>query len=319
MELVHTYQTAFEELRREKLNCIIAAAGFHSRCTYVAENMDIGDAKKLVVTFDEKDSTGFRQEHESVFKKLGFISVSESINSGNNIEKLLSSICNDGVSENLNILVDYSCMPKIWISTILNYIHDNESLKQRINVFFAYTPKKFVAGAKKRVEFIGPITRTDESIKNDKGIVLLAGLDNSLGSTMKIIDKVNPERIFAFIPDPAFNEDYLKSLLETNKPLLEEVDKDDIMKYPAENPDQINSLLTSLCLELRLNSRIVIVPQGPKTFTLTSLLLSMRYPDIKLWEIISSAGKYNPEEGIADGKPVILKAIFSDDDEEEFN
>ncbi len=317
MELVHTYQASYEELKREKMNCIIAASGFHSRCTYVAENINLDETHKLLITFDEKEHNELRQKNESVFRNLGFININESSRSGKNIENLLKSTCNDSVSENLNILIDYSCMPKIWISTILNYIHDNESLKQRINVFFAYTPKKFVPGAKKSIEFIGPISQTEEQLKNDKGIALLAGLDNSIHSTMKIIEKVNPDKIFAFIPNPAFCEDYLQSVLETNKPLLEKIDKDNIIKYPARNPDQINSLLTSLCLELRLNSRIVIVPQGPKTFALSSLLLSIRYPDIKLWEIISRADKYNPGEGIASGEPVILKAIFCDDDEDE--
>ena len=317
MELVHTYQTAFEEHKREKTDCIIAASGFHSRCTYVAENMNLHEASKLLITFDENEQVELRQKNEAVFRNLGFITINESSRSISNIEKLLNSTLNDNVSESLNIVIDYSCMPKIWISAILNFIHENESLKQRINIYFAYTPKKFIAGAKRTVEFIGPISGTDEQIKIDKSVALIAGLDNSPDSTMKIINKVNPDRIFAFIPDPAFSADYLKSLLDNNKSLLEMVDRNDILKYPAGNPEQINSLLTSLCLDLRLNSRVVIVPQGPKTFALTSLLLSMRYPDIKLWEIISRTGKYNTEEGIADGKPVILKAIFCNDDEDD--
>lgn len=317
MELVHTYQTSLDELKRERIDCIIAASGFHPRCTYIAENLRIGNAHKIVITFDEKDHAELRKQNESVFSDLGFISIDENIKSGKNIETLLKSQCNNSVADSFNILVDYSCMPKLWISTILNYLHDNDSLKEKINVFFAYTPRKFVPVNKRTVEFVGPVSGKEESMMNDKGISLIAGLDNSLDSTMKIINKVNPDRIYAFIPEPAFSEEYLRTLMKINKPLLDKIEKGNIIRYPAKDPEQINSILTSLCLELRLDSRIMIVPQGPKTFALTSLLLSLRYPDIKLWEIISSAGKQNAEDGMASGESVILKTIFSNDDEDD--
>jgi hypothetical protein len=317
MELTHTYQISLEELKTEKIDCIIAASGFHSRCTYLSENIDINGTGKHLVTYDDNSYINFRKENESVFINLGFLPFIEKARSGKEIEKLLDRVCNNNASEILNIIVDYSCMPKTWIATILDFISRNDLPEQRINIFFAYTPKKFLPNIKKIVEFIGPIIEPKDLIHNETNLTLIAGLDNNYESIIKLVKDIKPQRIFAFVPEPAFDEEYSKSVLKKNRPLLEKIGDENIIKYPAKNQEEINSILTSLCLEIRLNSRIIMVPLGPKTFALTSLLLSLRYPDIKLWDITSRIYNYNPRGGRASGAPVILKTVFSMDDEDE--
>jgi hypothetical protein len=317
MELIHTYQISLEELKTEKIDCIIAASGFHSRCTYLSENINLEDVEKHLITYDDNDYIKLRKENESVFIKFGFRPFMEKARSGKEIEKLLEYVCRNNAFETLNILVDYSCMPKIWIATILDFISKNELPEQRINIFFSYTPKRFLPNIKKIVDFIGPIIEPKDLIKNDGNLTLIAGLDNNYESIVMLAKDINPARICAFIPEPAFDEAYSKSVIEKNRPLLEKIGSENIIKYPANNQEEINSILTSLCLELRLNSRIIIVPLGPKTFALTALLLSLRYPDIKLWDITSKIYKYNPKGGIASGAPVILKVAFCNDDEDE--
>ncbi len=317
MELIHTYQITLEELNTERIDCIIAASGFHSRCTYLSENIILENVAKHLITFDDNDYIKLRKRNESVFIKLGFRTFIEKARSGKEIEKLLEYVCRNNEFEILNILVDYSCMPKIWIATILDYISRNDLPGQRINIFFSYTPKRFLPNIKKIVDFIGPIIEPKDLLKNESNLTLIAGLDNNYESIVKLTKDVNPARIFAFIPEPAFEDAYSKSVIKKNKPLLEKIGHENTIKYPANNQEEINSILTSLCLELRLNSRIIIVPLGPKTFALTALLLSLRYPDIKLWDITSRIYKYNPKGGVASGDPVILKVAFCNDDEDE--
>ncbi|UCH13464.1 MAG: hypothetical protein JSV22_10155 [Bacteroidales bacterium] len=317
MELIHTYQIDLDELKTEKIDCIIAASGFHSRCTYLAEKIDLGHSRKHLITFDDNDYANLRKENESVFIKLGFHPFTEKAKSGKEIEILLDKVCRNNSSGILNIIVDYSCMPKVWIATILDYISRNELSQERINLFFTYSPKQFLPNVKKIVDYIGPIIEPKDLIQNDENLTLMVGLDNHYDAVNKLAKDINPQRIYAFIPEPAFAEEYSKSVLKKNKPLLERIGNDNIIKYPAGNPEEINSKLTSLCLEMRLNSRIIIVPLGPKTFALTSLLLSLRYPDIKLWDITSKIYNYNPKGGKVSGEPVILKTVFCNDNEDE--
>jgi hypothetical protein len=48
-----------------------------------------------------------------------------------------------------------------------------------------------------------------------------------------------------------------------------------------------------------------------------ALLLSVRYPDIKLWEIIGKNGMRAQGKGLPASDPVIVKASFVDDENEE--
>jgi hypothetical protein len=134
---------------------------------------------------------------------------------------------------------------------------------------------------------------------------------------MELMKKLNPTTVVAFVPENSADPDYVNSVMENNKQLLGVLDKKNIFHYEALDPESINSRLTSQCLNLRLNHEVVIVPQGPKPFSLVSSLLSLRYPDIKLWNIITSGKQPDPGYGTAACDPVILKVTFCSDEEED--
>jgi hypothetical protein len=58
----------------------------------------------------------------------------------------------------------------------------------------------------------------------------------------------------------------------------------------------------------------MIIPQGPKTFSMMSMLLSVRYPDVKLWEVIIKDPKTSPEHGQPVANPIIVKVSFISDE-----
>jgi hypothetical protein len=65
-------------------------------------------------------------------------------------------------------------------------------------------------------------------------------------------------------------------------------------------------------MQLRLDFRVSILPAGPKPFTLSSLLLAARYPDIEVWSIDtghSTAAYYRHPTG----EPMVCKVVFSND------
>ncbi|HMA65941.1 MAG TPA: hypothetical protein VKO63_12110, partial [Chitinispirillaceae bacterium] len=118
----------------------------------------------------------------------------------------------------------------------------------------------------------------------------------------------------AFIPHCAHDPEYARLVQENNKSLLDRIDTGNVIRYQADRPEEINTLLTSCCLDERIDSEVVIVPQGPKTFSMMSMLLSARYPDVKLWEIIINDLKINPEHGQPAANPVIVKVSFVNDE-----
>ncbi|HEX2395118.1 MAG TPA: hypothetical protein VHI78_07210, partial [Bacteroidales bacterium] len=115
-------------------------------------------------------------------------------------------------------------------------------------------------------------------------------------------------------PNCSHDPDYSKIVRAQNVNLLEQIDPNNIIEYESDQPEEINTLLTSRCLDERINSEVVIVPQGPKTFSIISMLLSVRYPDIKLWEIIFRDQVTSAHHGEAAATPVIVKVSFINDE-----
>jgi hypothetical protein len=316
MELTHLNQINFDELRFEKIDCIIAACGYQPRCYYLAEKVHALIQNKFLLTIDEPDHTLNRSRHLGIFTSYGFKNYTTPVNESKIIEKLVSDICNINAHQ-LNILIDYSCMPKKWYALIIDSITSNSFRTSRINLFLSYTPKIFErTPGKTTIDFIGPILFNRDNLKNKKPVSLIASLDNSHNSIMEAIGKIKPQKLFAFIPRCAHDPDYSQLVIDNNKELLDRLDSNNIICYDADRPEEINSLLTSYCLDQRIASEVMIVPQGPKTFSMMSLLLSVRYPDVKLWEINLRGQKINSEHGHAAATPVVIKVSFLDEDDE---
>jgi len=131
---------------------------------------------------------------------------------------------------------------------------------------------------------------------------------------MEAINRIKPQKILAFIPQCEHDPEYTRVVLEKNRALLNRLDNSSIITYNASHPEDINSLLTSYCLDQRISSEVLIVPQGPKTFSMISLLLSVRYPDIKLWEIVARDRRNDADHGLPAADPIIVRAVFLHDE-----
>jgi hypothetical protein len=317
MELAQICYISYRTLHAEKINFFIAASGFQTRSTYLASMNPAPNARKFMLSFSEQDHQQLRQLNESAFSEMGFQIFSASPDKPEKVDDLIRAVCNKSSGDEVTLLVDYSCMPRLWFASILDSIARNEFHARKITVLFSYTPKKFsLESGKNTVKYLGPMIHSKDHLKKRKPIALVAGLDNCFSSTMELIRKIKPATILAFIPENRHDPDYTASVLENNKKILEMLDKNNIIRYEALDPERINSMLTSRCLDLRLKHEVVIVPQGPKSFSLVSSLLSIRYPDIKLWEIITTGRPADPNNGAAEGEPVVLKVIFCPEEED---
>lgn len=316
MELIHLQEVSYSELRTEQMDCFIAASGYQPRCYFLAENISASIPRKYLLAIDENNQKQSRSNHMEIFNRLGFKNSYTSINESGVIEDLIAEICNINARQ-LNILVDYSCMPKKWYALIIDSISRNNFKARNINLYLSYTPKLFERkSSKNSIDYIGPMLFNRDNLRDRKPVSMIASLDNNNSFIMEAIDKVKPQRIIAFIPRCAHDPEYTRLVTENNKALLNRLDSNSIITYDANHPEEINSVLTSHCLDQRVTSEVVIVPQGPKTFSMMSLLLSVRYPDIKLWEIVVKDPKMDSDHGLPAANPIVVKVTFLHDEAE---
>ena len=316
MELSHLNQINYGELRLEKLDWLIVAAGSQPRCYYLAEQLHAQvPGKILLINNGNDDLKKNADKFLPVFTAFGFRNYPASTSDTKAIESLLKEIGNTR-SRQLNIAIDYSCMPKRWYAMFIDSLTRNTYLAERINLYLSYTPKAFEKDpGKHAIDYMGPIVFNRDNLRDKKPVSMIAALDANHHSLQQIVNMVKPKKLLAFIPQCTHDPEYSTMVMEKNKSLLDKLDSNSIIKYQADNPEEINSLLTSYCLDERISSEVLIVPQGPKTFSMMSMMVSIRYPDVKLWEIILCDHKPDPDHGKPAAAPVIVKASFVNDED----
>lgn len=318
MELIFAHQVGFDQLKNDNFDYFIAASGYENRCTYLIDNIDIKAGKKIVLAFDDNKDLLYRKKNDKRFTDEGFLFIEEPANDTAEIIRLLSGICsrNDGKCK-VSILVDYSCMSKLWYAAILKYFISNELSVENIEIYFSYTSAVFTEPVKAdaRALLSSPRGLMKANRRTGKPTALVVGLGYEKYLTQKVIERLRYDQLYVFYSDPAFDSRYADRVMKNNRKILKNIPRDNIIKYPVVDFKQTDAILTSLILKLRLSYQVAILPVGPKPFTLSSLILSARYPDIEVWTIDAgySTAVYNRNPS---GEPMVCKLLLSSDEEQ---
>lgn len=309
MELDSTVQVVFEDLKNQNFDLFIAACGYETRSIFLPQRLASHQAKrKVAIAFTEHCGDLSRPFNDKVLTQLGFEFCDTSMLSTEEINRILSDLCISHKKEELNILVDYSSMPKLWYNAIINYFLELESEHKNVHICFSYTPSEYTKATKNiSNKFLDSAIPASSSSK-PKALVI--GLGYEKGRAEELANKLKADVTYSFYSDPAVDPRFVAELIDNNKSVLNNLESARIIKYPIYDLNFINTALTNLCVDLRLTHQIVLAPLGPKPFTLMCFLINARYPDTKIWRITSGL----PKE-VADRKPngelLIYKVLFT--------
>lgn len=312
MELDNTIQIKAEQLLLQHFDVFIAVSGYESRCSFLAGKVNLTQIpEKIVLSVDELKNQLFRAENDKIFREKGFRPIDISLRDTSPIDFLLNQICFSSAKNKLDILIDYSGMPKIWYSAIINFFIAHEERLSNVNLWFSYSPWEYnpdlSGSANKHFETIAP------QVKPGKPTALILGLGYEKARSEELAKQLNSQATFVFYADPAYDERYVKEVVTNNQSLLKTINGDQIIKYPIFDLNSINCSLTKLCVNLRGSHNIILAPVGPKPFTLMCFLLSARYPDMKLWKV-STSNKSKLYDKKANGELLIYKVIFTSEE-----
>lgn len=229
-----------------------------------------------------------------------------------NNEKLLSTLDNCINSfkeqEEINVIIDYSCMTKTWYYLILQYILNKDLKINALNVYFVYTPACYSKPkAPKHNSEIGPLPGKI-IIPNNKPNALIVCLGYEENKAEGIIDHLDPKIYFLLYSSPALDYRFVEILEENNKTVLNSTSN--IIKFPFEDLLYIERELTSLYHFLKNDYNIVIAPLGPKPFTLTAMLLSIKFPEIDIWRVGSGQDINEYKQKPIENAEIIMKVNF---------
>lgn len=314
MEFIKAGQVSFDEVYSEQIDLAIGVSGYESRSPYLMERIKLGDELKVVLAFSEKTEELHRQENDRIFQELRFRFVEESGDRCPDVGHILGLVPRRG-TDHLKILVDYSCMTKPWYASIINYLVQQSLPYRRVSVLFSYTISEFVEPKKpKPLKVAEPLGCAHRSLTTGKPLALVMGLGYEKQRAEFLKKSMNPPRTYCFYADPVQDERYIEKVYLNNFRLIDSLHKSHVIPYPIHDLDRTDQLLTSLCLDLRIRSRVILAPLGPKPFALLCMILSARYPDIEVWRV--SAGKM---ESVYDrrpvGEPLVYRVEFGTEQE----
>ncbi len=75
---------------------------------------------------------------------------------------------------------------------------------------------------------------------------------------------------------------FVEKIFVNNHKLINEAPIRNLVAYPIRNGQAIYHSLINTILPLRNEYSIVLIPQGPKIFSVVSMLVHMGYPDIRI-------------------------------------
>lgn len=281
MEITEIIHSKDFELNTLDSDLFIAASGYESRAVSITKKLMLESLDRVVIGFEEHQKELSRKENDAFFLERDF----KFLYSSGMIEPDFNALFSKYDQENLTVIVDISVMTKVWYHALLKYFYHSRKFKQ-VNLKVIYNPASYSTPKKvKRVTLSSfeLVERKRQTPNDNKPTALVMGLGVEQQLAQLVHEQVNPERTFLLYADPSAQQEYVENLFVSNHNLINNISIRDLSPYNVKDTQEIYDRLVEIILPLRQHFRVVIVPQGPKIFSLMAMVFRISYPDIQLF------------------------------------
>lgn len=283
----------------------ISASSFESRATVIARMLGESPARKVVFAYRENTKEFSRPENDRYFTENKFSIFTYSQSDIPDFHPVIGS----PEKRNLKILIDISCMPRRWYHGLFSYLHSGIHGMDKVELRVLYIPSEFDSHPRdSRIKTMDSVCIDRGTITDGKKTALFLGLSQDPLNAIRVVEQIKPDSLYLFYSDPASDKRYIEKVFINNHPLIDSISIRNLIAYPGNNGQQIYQLLSDLALMLRLDHRLIAVPNGPKIFGLVTMALQMSYPDIQICNPDIRYKKLTDKK--ACGVPVALDLVF---------
>ena len=308
MRLHRIIDSNMEQVQKTKYDLAFFASGYEQRCTYVARLLNKDAVKQPVVLgFQEYERARQRIENDRYFERC-WVGDQISISSDDEgpiydvLRKMTAS-----TEHTLRLFVDYSSMSRLWYAGILNWARYASNFDEIIIDFL------YAVGSHRKS--IPPLMISDIlTVPGCEGVpmqlsksVAVFGLGFDSLATLCMLDRLEPDIIYAFLAFPAAFTDYPLRARRSNREIVKKHAKA-TLELPLKSVEQTFSHLAELVAPYREEADVTLVPMGPKPHVLASILVSMRFEDIVCLRV--SGKRERPERVEATGDVVVTTVQF---------
>ena len=314
MKIKHTNSVEIGNVYSCDIDVFLCSAGYEERATNIAEHLKEklpAIPFKYCIGFQEKKVLS-RNKNDFYFKNAGFEIIIGEGDSTGPIEAIFNNILNlDKDKGEINVLVDYSCMTRIWYADILTFFNEIK-IDKKICIFFSYSYSKFTAApldVSNNIH-VGPIKGFNSLSIPFKPTALIIGLGYEKNRAFGLTEYLDAET-YVFYSDNGKGKEFAKEVEIVNSELLSRIEPKNLFRYPINDLRFTEFLLTSLCNDLKDKFRIILAPCGPKPFTLICLIVSLKFKTdfIDVWRI-SPGINAEPIDKTPDGEMNFYKVEY---------
>lgn len=296
----------------EEIDLFICALGYEQRSSFVAKSSTLGEYSKIALAFPNEYSLSYNN-NKSFLSGRGFNIVDYE---AGKLEELLISELEKNLpleKETVHVFIDISSMSRPMIAKIV-FVLSNLNIETDIKITFSYCPAVF----SKPNHENAPVTKSEPvipefagwSLAPEASISTIIGIGFEYDWALGALEYLEPETAWAFVPtgeDDRFDH----VVKQTNADLLALLDDDHIHFYPVYQPASCFTFVENLVYGLKQNTRPILVPFGPKLFTLVCLLAAVIHePLITVWRVSGDSESY-PDDRQASGRVVIMQVAMS--------
>lgn len=276
----------------DEYDLLLCTLGYESRARFIAETQALYARRKIAFGFKAQQVLRF-DANESWFKAAGFdvIMLDEE-----DVRAHLQQTCLAAIRDkrSLRLCCDISSMSRYRIAVVVDTLRAlGPDLEVAVDFLYAiakFTPPPEPLFANVHV---GPVLPSFAgwSAEPELPVSAVVGLGYEPDKALGAVEHLQASEIWTFEPVSSIPE-YTASLHQANRTLLQFVPEKCRLQYQVERPYTLFSALRALASSSLLSSNPVILPFGPKLFTLVALLVGCSYADIAVWRV--SAGIHEP-------------------------
>lgn len=304
MELSSIRHIDPSQLADFKADLFITALGFESRTTTVARQFETNSCKKIALEMKNSIKEYAYQENSAYLIGQGF----EIIRVASEVPDM-DAIFQDLPSKTSNILLDCTNMPPVWYYEFFRWFNDKQDGDEKVRVRIAYTMAAYVRQpGTQKVKEVTDFLKEEVKSSNGKKVALILGVGQEKKVSESIYKMINPDLLYLFYADPPAEKKFVEKVFINNHKLINEAPIRNLVAYPIRNAQTIYQSLINTILPLRDDYSIVLIPQGPKIFSVVSMLVHIGYPDIKI--SYPRMKKSAPSDRLAIDAPVALDILF---------
>lgn len=292
----------------------VFSCGYEDRSSYLATILKADKAGQVLVFGFNGEKTKACRQNERVFQDalegdivdLAYGETHRIINSIRSEVEKFDAATKGGV---LKVLVDYSSMPRLWYSEILNFFKNYDSAAQ-VELDFVYSVGEHIHSDQPQ-QLGDPIVLPGcEAVATySKRTVAIFGLGFDSGAPICMHGKIEPDNTYALIARPGALDDYSKKTYSINQEFITE-SVDEVVYSPLSSVKQTYDSLREIFFPFRTSAITVIVPFGPKPHALAAIIAAMNYSSVTC--LYSSTGS-SPSMVTATSE-LVMSRIYKDEE-----